>query len=76
MANESEQYIWLNPRTRLGIMTTVTVVDGQLERDCQIHQVAEHQVVLALPQEVRKPTDDPTELPFTLDIEESNLSEE
>ena len=76
VANESEQDIWLNPRTRLGIMTTVTVVDGQLERDCQIHQVAEHQVVLGLPQEVRKPTDDPTELPFSLDIEESNLSEE
>ena len=76
VANESEQDIWLNPRTRLGIMTTVTVVDGQLERDCQIHQVAEHQVVLGLPQEVRKPTDDPTELPFSLDIEESNISEE
>ena len=37
VANESEQNIWPNPRTRLGIMTTVTVVDGQLERDCQIH---------------------------------------
>ena len=76
MANESEQDIWLNPRTRLGIMTTVTVVDGQLERDCQIHQVAESQVVLGLLQEARKLTDDSTELPFNLDIEESNHSEE
>ena len=57
VANDSEPDIWLNPRTRLGI---VTVVDGRLERDCQIHQVAEHQVVLGLLQEVRKLNDDPT----------------
>ena len=76
VAIESEQDIWLNPRTRIGIMTTVTVVDGQLDRDCHIHQVAENQVVLGQLQHVRTLIDDPTELQFNLDIEENNLSEE
>ena len=76
MANESEQDLWPNPRTRLGIMTTATVVDGQLESDCQIHQVAKNQVVLGLLQDARTLSDDSTELPFSLDIEESNPSED
>ena len=70
VANEREQDSWLNTGTRIGIMTTVTVVDGKLERDCQIH------VVLGLLQHARTLIDDPTELSFNLDIKENNLSEE
>ena len=77
VANENEQDIWLNPRTRLGLMTKVMVVDGQLERDCHVHQVGEDKVVLGpLREDITPKTEDLPQLPFSLDIEEDNLSEE
>ena len=76
VANESEQDIWLNPRTRLGLMTKVMVVDGQLERDCQVHQVEDKVVLGPLREDITPKTEELPELPFSLDIEEDNLSEE
>ena len=58
-------------------MTKVMVVDGQLERDCQVHQVGEDKAVLGPLREYITPnTEDLPQLPFSLDIEEDNLSEE
>ena len=65
------------PGTRLGIMTTVTVADGHPERHCQIHQVTQDKTVLGpLQENITPKTEDLPKLPFSLNVEEDNLTEE
>ena len=76
VANESEQDVGLNPRTRLGIPTTVTVVHGHLERHCQIHKVTQDKIVLGPLQEDVTPKTGYLPEPFILDVEKNNLTVE